>query len=112
MLRKMLQPPSQGFVAITKKMFLVMSNLQVHGKGSSGELPQSNLVYVRRKYQVESDSLQGMSLRSSMAPGPTSSEAENVFPVSRRTQSTRIHPVYRLVHGWPHRSQTEHSHKH
>lgn len=56
--------------------------------------------------------LRGSRLLSSVAPGPTSSNAENIFPVSRCTQRIRVHHVYTLVCGQPYRSQTERSQKH
>lgn len=35
---------------------------------------------------------------AAMSPGPTSSEAERVFPIGRCAQSTRIHHIYTYTH--------------
>lgn len=49
---------------------------------------------------------------SSMSPGPTSSEAEEVFPVGACTKSTRIYHIYTQLAPQITERHSEHPHEH
>lgn len=59
-------------------------------------------LYHDKVYHAGSDSSGRWGCRRSVSPGPTGSEAENVFPAG-----TRVHPMYIDTDSWPWGSQMD-----
>lgn len=95
---------SQGSAAVTAKTYAAMSNHTSGAKEVLENFLSPAWVMLGENIGLDLKAWEGQTWCSFMSSGPTSSGAENVFPVSTQHRA-HVYITNTHVCGWSHRSQ-------